>query len=113
MSETEQKPTVKFYYQKSRQFRVVHSDGVYGGATPNGHLCLSFFSERFPIPQVLEHEIEEDGKIGRETGKEMKEGIVREVEVAIVVPQPIAIALRDWLNARIAGFAEAQKGQTE
>jgi hypothetical protein len=43
----------------------------------------------------------------------MKEGIVREVEVAIVVPQPIAIALRDWLNARIAGFAEAQKGQTE
>ena len=54
----EQPPkTIRYHYIKSNSFRIVHADGVYGGSTPKGYLHLDFFSERFPIPQLVEHSV--------------------------------------------------------
>src|SRR5262245_47766081 len=95
-----QSPTLRFDYLKSAYFRVVHADGVLGGATPKGALMLSFWSERVPIPQQVTHRIEpaEKGR-GVKLGPELvdqrvvRDAIVREVEVGVYMELDAAEAL--------------------
>jgi hypothetical protein len=96
---------VRFHYMKSNAFRVIHADGVLGGPTPSGLIHLSFFSERFPIPTVIEHAITDAGggrrELGKEIAKEGKDGVVREVEVGVMMSLEMAKQLRSWLSNHI------------
>ncbi len=62
---------------------------------------MSFFSERHPIPRRLTHELKPDGKIGGETGRESKDGIIREVEIEVMVDLTVAKSLNSWLDEKI------------
>ena len=77
-------PPVRFHYIKSNTYRVVHVDGVYGGPTPGKLLYVSFYNERFPIPNVIEHAATDIGgdtvALGEETRREGKDGVVREID---------------------------------
>lgn len=103
--------TIRYHYIKSTAFRVVHADGVFGGPTPKGYLQLDFFNERFPIPQVIEHSIAEikgdKASVGEELSRSGREGVVREVEVGVVLDRESAEALRDWLTRHIDQLAAA------
>ena len=107
-------PVVRFHYVKSNAFRVVHADGVIGGPTPSGLLHLSFFSERFPIPAVVEHAISDAGggrrEVGKEIAKEGKEGVVREVEVGVMMTLDMAKQLHAWLGNNIQRIEAALRG---
>jgi len=92
---------VTFNYIKASLFRTIHVDGVIGAITPNGHIHFAVFSERPAIPRVVENKLNEDGRIGEEIHKETKEGIVREMEVDLLMNLQSAQNLHDWLGNRI------------
>ncbi|MEX2213683.1 MAG: hypothetical protein WD768_06125 [Phycisphaeraceae bacterium] len=101
---------IVFHYIKSPQFRTVHADGVHGGITPQGRIQMSVFSERFPIPVQTVQKIM-DNQPGEEVvGQRVaKEGVVREVEVNLVMDVRQAASLVKWLEQKISTFNELAK----
>ncbi len=91
---------LKFHFIKSNFYRVVHGDGIFGGITPTGKIQMAVFSQRHPFPQVTVHRM--DGNlIGPEIERISKDGIVREIEVGIVMDLELAISLRKWIDDKI------------
>lgn len=107
-------PVLRFHYIKSSAYRVVHADGVIGGPTPNGHLHASFFSERLPIPTVIDQAVRDAGGgrgvLGEETFREGKNGVVREVEVGVAMTLDMAKRLHGWLGRHIEQLEAAMTG---
>ena len=101
-----------FHFLKSSNFRVVHCDGVWGGTTPRGYITMSIYSERSPFPQKVTHEVAKNGAIDKEKRREGKEGIVREVEVEVVLDLATAKTLIPWLQGHIQ-FLENQQRQIQ
>jgi hypothetical protein len=98
---------IEFDFIKSNFFRVIRSDGAFGGLAPNGSVHMGIYSERQPIPTKMVHKVEA-GKLGAEM-RERRQGrkaIVREVEADIVMDIQQAIILRDWLGEKIKQYEE-------
>lgn len=100
MSDGQQK--IAFNFLKSPQYRTIHADGVWGGVSPRGWICMSLFSERSPLPNTIEYSLTEEGKLGEEVVREGKAGIVREIDVTALMDLKLAKALRTWLDDKIA-----------
>ena len=109
MENTNPPKEVTFHYIKSAGFRVVHADGVWGGATPRGYVAMNFFSERAPIPKSLTHEIMKDGNLGEEKQQSSRDGFVREVEVEVLIDLAMARSLIPWLQEKINFFEQLNK----
>jgi len=94
---------IRYNYIKSNYFRIVHVDGGHGGITPHGQIMFSVYNERAPIPQVTVHKIEKDGKIGEENRAERvsKEGLVREVEIGLLMDLSTAENIHRWFGQKI------------
>src|SRR5260370_19203370 len=103
---------VKFFHQKGSLFRIVHVDGSIGGLTPSLDLFVSVYNQRAPIPQVTVQEISEEGVLGDEilADRQTKEGIVREVEVGLIMNLQTAKVFHQWLTDKI-GLAEKAQQQ--
>lgn len=94
---------IQFHYEKSKFFRVVHVDGAAGGLSPgNRQIHMAVFSERTPLPRSMTHLIV-NGELGAEieSKRDMKTGAFRELESDLVMTIDVAVAIRDWLNAKI------------
>jgi len=76
---------VEFHYIKANDFRVVHVDGVIGSITPRGLIHAAMFSERLPIPRMAAHRVGPDGNIGPPEIQDIRSGLVREVEVSLML----------------------------
>lgn len=65
---------------------------------------MVLFSERLQIPDEQEYDLSEVGalKLSKEVIKD--EGIIREVEVAVMMRPEIAVVIRDWLTQMISQF---------
>jgi hypothetical protein len=105
--------TLLFTYFKANQFRVIHADGAIGGLVHRGGIYMNLFSERVPIPQQQTFEISSDGKLGDEVKEKrvVREGVIREVEVSVVMELHTARALRVWLDAQIKTAEELKLGR--
>ena len=68
---------------------------------------MAFFNERNPIPQQIVHEIMESG-LGAEIKKERvtRGGIVREVEVDVLMNLDVAKSMHKWLGQKIKNAEE-------
>lgn len=98
---------VRFYYQKSHFFRVIHADGVIGNLTPQGLLHLAVYSERTAIPQTSLHELNEDGTLGKSLETDGKEGFVREIDTDLIMTKEVAVGVRNWLNQMLKDFEDS------
>lgn len=92
---------IDIHYIKSNSFRVVHCDGVWGGATPRGYITMSVYSERSPIPKVLTQEVKDNRLVEPPVFKDGKKGIVREVDAAVIMDLEMAKSLVAWLQKHI------------
>ena len=82
MSDEKQADQLTFEFHRSRFYRIVHADGVFGGLTPTGNILMSFFSQMAPTPRTVTHEF--DGKtLGPEVGTQSSGHIERELEVGV------------------------------
>jgi hypothetical protein len=121
MSENEQKPTspertqdrfVNIHLMKSTQFRVIHADGVWFGASPYGDVHLTFYNERLPIPTKLTMRVDQDGNAAEDHSKrESKTGFIRELEVDVVLTPHAALAFYQSLGNNLPAIQEAMKAQ--
>jgi hypothetical protein len=106
-------PVVRFHYLKSNAYRVIHVDGIVGGQTPTGLLHFSFYTERLPIPTLVEHAATDLGggqmRLGKEIRREGKDGIVRDVEVGVIMTVDMAMKLRGWLDDKISKLTEVHE----
>jgi hypothetical protein len=81
----ENKPTsLKFTYDHSPDFSVRYADGVTVQAMPGGTIYMTFFLERLHELDDVTHELSAYGKLSKETGRTVKEGVCRQLQVAIV-----------------------------
>ncbi len=100
---------IEYHYLKSNFFRVVHADGAFGGITPRGYIHFSLFNERGPIPKKTVREIREDGTLSPQTIKKSKAGVVREIEIDVVLDKDAAVHLHSWLGRKIIELMEKEK----
>ena len=96
---------VDFHFIKAAHFRVVHVDGVWGGVTPSQNIAVGFFSERLPIPTIVQHQLTDGGKLGEEIARESKTGIVREMEVELVMNKATAARFLEWFKTKVEELA--------
>ena len=90
---------VRFNYIKSPQFRTILYSGIFGGLTPQGKIAMAIFNERFAIPQHVTHDLVE-GSPGDEIERVGREGIVRELDVNIILDPARARSMASWLTAK-------------
>ena len=97
------KEKIKFHYEKSNLFRVIHMDGAVGGLTPTLDLFVSIYNQRAPIPKITVQKVSPGGQLGDELIEErvQREGVFREVEVGLVMNLNVAKALHVWLTDKI------------
>jgi hypothetical protein len=88
---------------KSNHFRVIFADSVIGAATPQSRIQMALCNTRVAIPQEMVYKIDPDGVVGSEVTEERvgRKGLVRELEVQVVMDVEFAESLRDWLNEKI------------
>ncbi|MGA2248079.1 MAG: hypothetical protein ABSH48_24100 [Verrucomicrobiota bacterium] len=88
------------HFIKSTQFRVIHANGVWFGGDMQQNLHLTFFNERNPIPRKLVLNVNSKGNILGEdmTKRDTKEGVVREMEMDVVLSFQAAMELHKSLN---------------
>lgn len=112
MPDGERKPpeTVRFHYVKSPHFATVHVDGAIGGLTPRGLIHVALYAERAAIPTSTVQPVL-DGRLGDELKDQRvgKEGVVRELQVDLVMDLAAAQSLQTWLADHIGTLAQLLK----
>ena len=101
MTDISGKPGVRYKFTKSPFYRDIHIDGIWGGVHSGGYVQMAVFKDKSHLPDVVEYEVREDGRLGKETSRDLPDGITREIEVDIAMNLNVAIVMRDWLTARI------------
>ena len=91
--------SINIDYIKSNLFRVITVDGASATLAPQpGKRFLSLFTERYPIPRQVVYEVLPDRSVGKEVDKVSRDGLVREVEIGVVIDIRLAKGLRDTLS---------------
>lgn len=93
---------IEFDLIKSNWFRVIHADGAIGGVSPQANIHMALYSERRAIPTKIVHALEKT-QLGAEikSKRQGRAGMVREVEVDVVLGLEQAKALHLWLGDKI------------
>jgi hypothetical protein len=99
--------TIQFHFVRSPHFRVIHSNGAWGGVSPHNEISVTFYSERRAFPQQVTQEISVEGRLGDERGRIGPEGIEREMEVQVMMSMEEAIRLHSWLGGKIEEWRSA------
>lgn len=94
--------SVRINYIKTHNYRSYHVDGIHGGLTPRLQLYLEPFIERLVTPNIIEHDLGDDGRLVGE-GKiiESKQGGIREIEFGMIMDIECAKAIHAWLGTKI------------
>jgi hypothetical protein len=104
---TDEAEKISFDYLKSQFFRVIHADGAIGGLTPAGGIHVSIYSERPAIPQRQTFVLGKDGSLGQSAQETIvRPGIVRELDVDVVMSIDVARSLASWLDQQIKSYEE-------
>jgi len=100
--------TLPVHFIKSNSFRVIHANGAWFGNDPHANLHLTFYSERTPIPQKVVFKLNDSGQfVGEELSqREGKDGVVRELEVDVVMSFTAATALYEILGNNLKQAAQ-------
>lgn len=98
---------MRIHYIKSQNLLEIPVSGAYGGInTQTGQVAMSVFSERAPLPRVIEYSDNGDPE-PKEISRESKEGVVRNVSATLHFDMSTAISLHRWLGEKIKQFEDA------
>jgi hypothetical protein len=91
------------HFIKSSCFRVVHASGAWYGGDSQKNLHLTFFNERTPIPKKTVLNLNEQGVVVGEdlSQRVLKEGVIRELEVDVVLSIPAAVEFYKTLGENL------------
>lgn len=104
--------TLETHFIKNNEFKTVYGSGVYGGFTPAGMLSMYFYTERIPIPiRTTLKQNPASPEQFEEVEREAKSGLVREVQVGVLIDLDTAQSMMDWLKGHIDNYKEIQNAQ--
>ena len=107
MSDPQVPSSIEFHYVKSNLFRVVRAEGAMGGLTPSREIFVSLFNERAALPKMIQFSVSPEGQLGPEIKREGKSGIVREMEIGVLINAAAAKHLADFLLAQVKLLEES------
>ncbi|MGH7971788.1 MAG: hypothetical protein ACREIC_24000 [Limisphaerales bacterium] len=92
-----------FHFIKSTQFRVVYANGAWFGGDAQHNIHLTFYNERSPIPKKYVVNLDSSGVIVSEdeSQREVKEGLIRELEIDVVLSIDSAIQFHQMLGMNL------------
>jgi hypothetical protein len=93
--------SIDIHYIKIPSYRTFCTSGAFGGITPKGQIYMELFVERAATPQVVTHQINDNGSLGKELKRQGKVGVVREIECGIVFDIGTAKSMKRWLEDKI------------
>src|SRR5258708_32860520 len=92
---------VKVKYEKSYDFKVALTTGIYGGIGSNGLIQANFFVDRIVLPSSQVISIDEKG-IQVEQSVDEKDGdLLREIQFGAFMDINTAKIVGDWFLARV------------
>ena len=100
---------IDFHYLKSNLFRVVHADGAHGGVTARGYIHVAFYNERRAIPRRTTLAFDAETQASRETVTDTRGGVVRELEVDVLMDEQTTGELIEWLKAQLGELRAVKK----
>ena len=97
-----------FNFIKSLNFRAVHASGAWFGGDAEGNIHLTFFNERTPIPQEVVLVLNKKGEVvgENESKRKSREGMIREMEVDVILSVQAASHLHRLLGQNLENFKE-------
>lgn len=105
-----ERPKLQFHYLKSQDYREVACHGVFGGHSPrDASIWMAVFSERTPIPRMVEYEFPESANADAtiEEGVtipsfvDSRQGIVRYVDFCTYMSLDTARRVHKWLGEQL------------
>jgi hypothetical protein len=95
--------TIKVKYTQDKDYRLIPTQGLWGGPGPTGDIIADIYVERALPPTEVTLEI--DPPNAREVSRE-GESQVRHILMGLVMRPEVAHAMGEWLiaKARAAGF---------
>jgi hypothetical protein len=93
---------VKFLFEYDPGYRVIAANGMWGGITPRGDMRLDFFVESLGVPDHVTHLITPDQHLGPELNRSQPEGIVRRVQVGVLLSLDQGDSIADFIKQKIA-----------
>ena len=91
--------TIKF--TRSKDYKIVPANGCFGGVTPRGEILVEFFEEHFPTPDMVVHELTEQGTLGPEKVRHTEGELVRELQIGVVLQPNQAESIARWLLGKV------------
>lgn len=95
------------HFLKNSDYRTIFATGFIGGPTPNGLINIHVLTDRNPIPRSITMDMTQNPP--KETDKDTKVGMIREVPVGLLLDINTAISLKEWLEKQISTITEIQK----
>lgn len=92
---------VQFFFEYDKDYRIVATNGVWGGITPRADIQLDFFVERLGVPESIVNKVTEEGRLGGEISREPPKRVVRRLQVGVLMSLEDAELLEKFLTERI------------
>jgi hypothetical protein len=94
--------SLQFKAAKSRDYRIVAANGVWGGIAPGGDLRIDFFLDSSSLPEEMTYQVLETGQLGKEIQRIPQASLVtREYQVGVVMSLQSAEMVANWLLQKV------------
>lgn len=97
---------IEFSFEYDKDYRILASNGVWGGMTTRGEFKLDFFVESIGIPDSVKNKVTEDGKLGDEIKRSPEKKVTRQLQVGILLSQAHALSLAEFIQQHIKDVKE-------
>lgn len=105
--------SIVFKIVRSSDYRIVAITGAYGGMTQGQMMKMDLFADYPSSPDLIEHEVEEQGRLGKETRREPGErSITRDVQIGVMMTVETAERIGNWLVNGAKKFRDQQAKRT-
>lgn len=103
---------LSFLYERADDYRIVASNGAFGGTTTQGDFRIEFYVEAPEVPTTVRHKIV-DGRLGDIIERLPTETrIVRQLQFGVLMSRDQARNLAEWINRHLAE-SEAASSETK
>ena len=97
---------IEFFFEYEPGYKVIPSNGVWGGLTPRGELRIDFFVESFGTPKSVKNKLDESGKLGEEIDRDPPQRLVRRLQMGVLLSQRDAESLAGFIQRHLKEFKD-------
>ncbi len=116
-SDDNSRKKVLIKYNFPDNYSPQYSNGVWGGFTPQGEVCIHFFLERAPLPNRQTYDVQATGNLGEPIDFEPKdEGVdavaLRAIVGGIVMSPKVARSFVRFLEQKLDAYESQPQGKS-